>query len=394
MKRKRTFKRMLVLRAAAIAVGVMPFVVLEFVLWGLDIPVEGRALSRIAEANGSRQLFRLNPESQRYEIASERLEFFRPESFPKHKASNHQRVFVLGGSTVQGRPYEVETAFSTWLELTLGALDESQNWEVINCGGVSYASYRVAAVLDEILHYEPDLVILYTGHNEFLEHRELGQYKSLPSLLTQPAGQLTRLRQIQLLQRWLQPIAASEVVLDSSLLSQEVATILDRVGLSGYRRDDDASLLIEHAFQRNVVTMIDACATQNVPLIVCVPVANIARCPPFKSEFDASLSSADRALFDAHLKRSMDVQVSKTERLDMLAAAHDIDPRHAGVSYRLGRLMLDSGDQSRARALLQSACDNDVCPLRITSRMTAGLRDVLARQGVIMVDIDQLFQTA
>ena len=35
-------------------------------------------------------------------------------------------------------------------------------------GGVSYASYRVAALMEELVRYEPDLFVIYSGHNEFL----------------------------------------------------------------------------------------------------------------------------------------------------------------------------------------------------------------------------------
>ena len=42
---------------------------------------------------------------------------------------------------------------------------------MINAGGISYASYRVAVVIKELARYEPDLFIIYTGHNEFLEER-------------------------------------------------------------------------------------------------------------------------------------------------------------------------------------------------------------------------------
>ena len=49
--------------------------------------------------------------------------------------------------------------------------DSSRTWEVINAGGISYASYRVALVVKELAAYAPDLFVVYSGHNEFLERR-------------------------------------------------------------------------------------------------------------------------------------------------------------------------------------------------------------------------------
>ena len=45
--------------------------------------------------------------------------FFSPITFATSKESSTYRIFCLGGSTVQGRPYALETAFSSWLELSL-----------------------------------------------------------------------------------------------------------------------------------------------------------------------------------------------------------------------------------------------------------------------------------
>ena len=96
---------------------------------------------------------------------------FRPDGFARENGPKEFRIFCLGGSTVQGSPFAIETAFSTWLELSLQAAEPKRQWDVVNCGGVSYASYRLVPILEEVLGYEPDLIILYTGHNEFLEDR-------------------------------------------------------------------------------------------------------------------------------------------------------------------------------------------------------------------------------
>ena len=92
-----------------------------------------------------------------------------------NKSRDEFRIFCLGGSTVQGRPYANETSFTTWLELSLQAADPRRQWQVVNCGGVSYASYRLLPIMKETLQYEPDLYIIYTGQNEFLEERTYGE---------------------------------------------------------------------------------------------------------------------------------------------------------------------------------------------------------------------------
>ena len=172
----------------ALLLGLLSLGIMEGVLtlgdWGKPDPAEDPFMG-FGEVI---PLFQLNEDGDAYEIlAKSRLEWFYPQSFPAKKAENAYRIFCLGGSTVAGRPYTVETALSSWLKLLLEYAQPSRPWEVINCGGVSYASYRLVPILDEILKaYQPDLIILYTGQNEFLEDRTYEHVKSLPKAVTTP----------------------------------------------------------------------------------------------------------------------------------------------------------------------------------------------------------------
>ena len=120
---------------------------------------------------GDQTLFELSADQTEYRIKNDRLGFFRPASFANPKPSKEYRVFVVGGSTVQGRPWENETAFPNWLEICLNANLPKRIAKVVNCGGVSFASYRICHFVDEVMEYVPDLLIVCTGHNEFFEDR-------------------------------------------------------------------------------------------------------------------------------------------------------------------------------------------------------------------------------
>ncbi len=62
-------------------------------------------------------LFVLNESGTAFETAVERHFYFCPQSFSAVKDDDTFRIFCVGGSTVQGRPYSVETSFSAWLKL-------------------------------------------------------------------------------------------------------------------------------------------------------------------------------------------------------------------------------------------------------------------------------------
>ena len=126
--------------------------------------------------------------------AQNKLTYFNRQSFPPEKAPGAFRVFALGGSTTYGRPYDDLTSFSGWLRELLPVADPGKRWEVINAGGIGFASYRVAHLMEELVDYQPDLFIVYTGHNEFLEERTYREIKDIPPVIRSMTALLSRTR--------------------------------------------------------------------------------------------------------------------------------------------------------------------------------------------------------
>ncbi len=128
------------------------------------------------------------------QTAENKLDLFNDQIFPMIKVNNSYRIFCMGGSTTVGRPYVDSTSFCGWLRVFLKTVDPSRNWEVINAGGVSYASYRIARLMNELVQYQPDLFIVYSGQNEFLEQRSYGDLKKLPNWLLETDSLLSKTR--------------------------------------------------------------------------------------------------------------------------------------------------------------------------------------------------------
>src|SRR5690606_36651928 len=107
------------------------------------------------------------------------------QSFPARKQPGTFRIFTLGGSTTYGHPWRASTSFSGWLRELLAGLDTSaggpRRFEVINAGGISYASYRATRLAAELARFEPDLFVVYNGHNEFLEERTYREARDIPA---------------------------------------------------------------------------------------------------------------------------------------------------------------------------------------------------------------------
>ncbi len=396
-------------RASAVFIGLLPLLIGELACrmfgWGSPrltrdpmVGLEpGQPLfeldppeSQSRQVSGAPQESQTQPEL-RYRISSRRLAYFSPDSFAAHKPANEFRIFCLGGSTVQGRPYAKETAFSTWLELSLQAADSQRAWRVVNCGGVSYASYRLVPILEEVLRYEPDLIIVYTGHNEFLEDRTYARLKDLPTFVRRGYGLL---RHSRLFGAALQLAGHSaDTNAERPLLPAEVDALLDyRGGLESYRRDDAWRQDVGQHFELNLQRMALLCQASHVPLLLVDPVCNLKDCPPFKVETDPQLNDANRRQFDLLLQRAMRSDVSLTDQLELLEQAAAIDPRHAGIRYQLGKAYEALNRSDDARRELLRAKDEDLCPLRMPEALHERLHRVAARNRLPLVDARRQFE--
>ncbi len=371
----------------AVVLSLSPLVAVEAVLRWIEVPtVEAVDRDPMVDLSQLKPLFVLNAAGDRWQIPESRWNFFRPDSFLAKKPPGLKRIFVLGGSTVQGRPYAIETAFSTWLRLRLEALSPDTRFEVVNCGGISYASYRVAKILDEVLRHEPDAIVIYTGHNEFLEDREYAEVRSMGPLrrkAAQIAGHSATVRWVQ--RTLLDPPAAA------SQMAGEVNARLDHAGgLEDYQRDSGWRVGVEQHFAWTLQRMVDQVQSVGLPIVLCVPASDLVRTPPFKVQAPEGLTGDRLVTLLAEWQAAQNVDATIDQRLLAARRCLAIDPDHAGAHYIAGRLLYEHGQVEQAREHLLAARDQDVCPLRATSNIIESVIRVAEQSGVPVVNTPEL----
>ena len=352
-------------------------------------------------------LFVRSDDGTRYEIPKSRHGFFKPESFAAKKPKGTYRIFCFGGSTVQGRPYSTPTAFSTWLELSLNAGDNKRRWETVNCGGISYASYRLTPIVEECLDYEPDLFVICTGHNEFLEERSYEHVKNAARehpVFWKHKVTLSRLRTVTLMRAAvdrLKGVDRSKVSQDRPTLKDEVDALLDyRDGIRAYHRDDKWRAGVVRHFEFNLRTMIDTAAKAGVPVILILPPSNLRNCPPFKSEHKTGLSDASKQRMQALVKRARESYATDPMgAITLLEQAVAIDGEHAGAHYRLAgwydtewRRTRDRAIRKKARETFVKARELDICPLRMITPLESAMRRVARDTGTPLIDAHALLE--
>ena len=375
-----SLRKRILFRFGAVLIGLFPLVIFELVLVSIGWQPPGGVADPYVGFSEIRPLFVKNQAQTKYEIAKNRFPLFQPDSFSVNKGANKFRIFCVGGSTVQGRPFSIETAFSKWLELSLQVTNPSRDWEVVNCGGVSYASYRLAPIVDEILTYEPDLIVLYTGQNEFLEDREYAPVHQTATWVARTHDRLSASRTYSFLRQQF----ASVKTADSKAMSlpADAEARLDfRGGMEKYKQDDAWKRGVVAHFQHNLQRMVTAAQSQNVPIILMNPVCNLKNMAPFKSVPDLELSELNL----------LDLPVS--QRIAKLAALLPENPRNAQLHFELGRAYLVAGDLKLAREHLLKAKDEDICPLRATEPIYDAIAAVQRNSAVPFVDVRAFFES-
>ena len=320
---------------------------------------------------------------------------FNMQRFPIPKPPNTFRIFAVGGSTTYGHPYDDRTSFCAWLREMLRAADPERNWEVVNAGGVSYASYRDAALLEEFARYEPDLFIVYGSQNEFLERRTYGALIDANPALNRIGAIASRTRVYTamrsiLLRGRTQKLEQARARFE---LSGEVDALLDAVGgTRAYARDDTLAAQIAAHYEFNMRRMARIADTAGARVVFVGAGSNLKDCSPFKSEHRTGLDAVSIARCETLIVHGQRARAEGRHdaAVEALRAAVEIDHRYALAHYELGRALLAAGREADARASFVDALDEDVCPLRQTSALQAATARVAQSIAAPFVDFAQL----
>ncbi len=332
--------------------------------------------------------------------APNKLTLFNPTQFPAQKSAGSFRIFCTGGSTTYGRPYTDSTSFCGWLRQFLAALDPTRRWEVINAGGISYASYRVALLTEELIKYQPDLFVVYSGHNEFLEKRTYDSLISTPRAVHGVTAWLRKTRIFTALESSLESSLdrVSATLKDKedkkgALLAEEVKPLLDSsVGPDAYSRDDELREQILDHYRFNLARAIDIAASVGARTILVAPASNLRNTSPFKSEHARGLSAANRSAIQAMLtsaRESLDREQPE-EALAFIDQALSLDDRYASTWFLRGRCLDALGRVDEAAIAYRRARDEDIVPLRALTPMSQIVRDVAGDRRVPLIDYVKL----
>jgi lysophospholipase L1-like esterase len=193
---------------------------------------------------------------------------------------------------VQGFPFQRGQSFSQIAGAALAA--QGVEIEIINLGVSAVSSYYVREVLREIGRYDPDLVVVYAGHNE---------YYGSPSMFT-GGTHLTRLailklhnlRSVQLFETALVRATGRKAAPWETLMAERFAEHLHPLD---QKRDEEVADL----FVRNLRIGAAPLLRKEIPFLIFEPVSNLVSMPPFRSAPVATSGTGGDTLSAANLYR-------------------------------------------------------------------------------------------
>ncbi len=313
------------------------------------------------------------------------------DHFQMPKPDSTFRIFCLGGSTTAGFPYSFVGSFSTFLRDRLKATFPEWNIEVVNLGMTATNSFTVLDLARELFDYQPDLLIVYDGHNEFYGALGVASRESLfgSRWLTKLYLRLIHFRTFQLL-RDLYVGALS--VLGSDSDEAQRGTMMERLARGQYiPYGSDLYWKGYEIFKDNVEELVELCKVHGVPLFLGGQVSNLRHQPPFVSRLEETPIVPE---FDLHYtkgKRLMN-EGRFADALTELQASLRLDSLHADAHYSLARCLDTLGRKSEALVHYVKARDYDMLRFRTSSDFNNLLRQMDDDQLICFVDIERKFK--
>jgi lysophospholipase L1-like esterase len=249
--------------------------------------------------------------------------------------------------------------------------------------------------MQELVDYEPDLFVVYVGHNEFLEDRTYGKIKRTPHAVARTHEGFSKFRTYNVLRSLVPDVLPGKPVpQDRATLEAEVAALLDyRGGMESYHHDEDWHTAVIAHYEFNLRRMVQISRQANVPLLLINPVCNLRDSTPFKSEHRPALDYEQLKRWEALWSEARQRYGSQRgNAAALLEQAIAIDGMHAGLHYDLAQCYEALGRIPDARRHYLLAKDLDVCPLRILQPMNDIVLEVSRQTGTPLVDARQLFE--
>ncbi len=319
-----------------------------------------------------------------------------PDYFLVPKPQGCYRIFCLGGSTTVGFPYWYNSAFSSFLRDRLRSTFPDRAIEVINLGMTATNSYTVVDMAREVLAYEPDLLIVYDGHNEFYGAFGIASRESMGGArwLSRLSLHLAHIRTYQLA---LDVYAAFGKIFGGGDDPASRGTMMERLA-RGKTVPYDSQIYRDglEIFAANLRELKELCARRGVPVLLGTQVSNLRGLAPFVSGIPSGTPAQTRMAFNTRFNAGMEQWMNGdfVAALAGFRAAAEMLPGYAEAHYRIAQCLDTLGRASEALPEYVNARDMDELRFRTSSDFNTAIRNMDNGTTFLCSDIEASFAAA
>ncbi len=286
------------------------------------------------------------------------------------------RVLCIGESSMFGVPFQWAATIPALVRKQLRHLYPDREVEVINLGASAINTNVIREMVPGFLSLEPDLVLVYTGHNEYYGPDGVGASwieRMIPGL-TPWKYRARRLPLVLALQRFIAGLGSRKADASKSLMEQ----------VSGGEEiplDSPESERIFRQFQGNLRDIVRGFRREGVPVILGDISSNLMF-PPFAPRPGAGFRGIAPAVTAGRFG----------EADSLLSRGLAEDSTNAWYLYWRGRLSLAAGDSAVAVQFLERARDQDLLKFRAPGRINEIIHRIGREESVPVVPIDSLLR--
>ena len=369
----------------AVVVFVLFFLVIELVLWGVGVQtVIERGEDPLRGFSGLVSVFEQDSDYYRVRKSQNHITF-NPESFLAKKPANGVRLFAIGGSSTYGFPWDARAAFPAIVGDVFAATYPDRPVESVNMGGMSYGMHRCRLVVQELVEHEPDIFLVYSGHNEFIEPAFFNALKDRRLQLQRLETVAAHTRIYSLLRStWLQWT-------EEKTPADQFNRIVERDDRANFTLAEKQAIVEEYrnGLRRLVRTVHD----RGAKVVLCTIPCNLRDWRPERSTVELPLDEKQRESWVSAFqsgKQNLEAEHFEQAHSNLLRAKQ-LASDHAETHYLLGKAYEGMKQWQDAQRSYMFACDYDSSPSRRTSSINQAIRDIANEEGALLVDIDQIF---
>ena len=306
------------------------------------------------------------------------------QSIPRDKPEGRLRVVTFGGSATAGLGFSPNVTFARELERALELAHPERSVEVLNLGMVALASAQAKLLVAEAArHYEPDVMIVYAGNNEFLEVHAEKYAAAQATLLSRAVDALMDLNLYRFINGLIRGPRRKVSFEERQFSSDDMRLTQDAIIKSVTMSQDEIDEVVDR-YEANLQEMVAVAEETETPLVLMTVASNWkwrGRSDLPEGWID-DLLGEDAAEGPERLRRAR-------ERLTEMLASSPRDERH---ELLFNRAVVEEmlGETDVAREDYRAAMDQDPHLRRALGVANDRIRSVARRNGVTLVDTVEL----